>query len=96
MPISRDKVIAELNARKIGYSDDMEYKVLANLLNKARAKEIEKEEAKKKEIPTIPCGIRTINDHERRLCALEREVIPSLMESIESVNKDAGAKTKRD
>ena len=82
MPISRDKVVAELEVRKINYKSDMEYKELAALLEEAKAKEAEKKEP---EVPTIPCGVRTINDHEKRLFNLEQKVIPDLLKQIEEL-----------
>jgi len=83
MPISRDKVVAELEVRKINYKSDMEYKELAALLEEAKAKA--KEEM---EVPTIPCGVRTINDHEKRLFNLERKVIPELQKRIEELKNN--------
>ena len=77
MPISKDKVIAELNARQIGYSDEMEYPELVELLDRAKAAEKPPEEAKV-ELPIdyadVFCGLRTIHDLHRRITIIERKL----------------------
>jgi len=52
-------------------------------------KEKKKAEKPKLVVPDVPCGKETINDHEKRLCILEQQVIPDLLKRIEEL-KSAG------
>lgn len=79
MAIKRDKLIAELEARQIGYKDEMSDEELKVLLEKAKAKE--KKAGKphpdgpvSTDMAGVFCGIRTIHDHERRLRIIERKL----------------------
>jgi hypothetical protein len=75
MPKSKESVIAELDARKVGYSEDMEYKELVELLKEAEAKDVpEPKEEEPIDVSKAMCGLRTIQDHERRLQILERKI----------------------
>lgn len=70
---SREQIVAELDARKVGYSEDMSYAELAELLKKAQ------DEDKPKDAPidysNVRCGLSTIQDHERRIVMIERALI---------------------
>ena len=72
---SRESLIAELDARKIGYKDEMTYKEISDLLEKAR----EEAEKKMSEAPLhidysgVRCGLSTIHDLHRRITILERK-----------------------
>ena len=73
MPISREKVIEQLEALGIAYVDEMSYSELTALLGDAKP---EKAAAKEKalDIPVVKVGVTTINDHEQRITALERKL----------------------
>lgn len=75
---SREQILAELDARKIGYSDDMSYNELCEVLRKAQTEEVPvpKAEGPKAEEPidysNIRVGMETMQNHERRIVLLER------------------------
>jgi len=75
---SRESVIAELDARKTGYTDEMSYAELCELLKKAQ-------DAGKPEIPgevldepidysNVRVGQSTVEDLHRRVTLLERKL----------------------
>lgn len=75
---SRESLIAELDARKIAYSDEMKDKELAALLEKAREAE---QEAGANAMPPVntdmagvKCGLATVQDHELRIRKLEQKL----------------------
>jgi len=78
MPRSRESVITDLEAKKIKYVDEMSYSELVELLAPPVAKvekPVEPKVPKKAlEIPAVMVGLRTINDHERRITMLERKL----------------------
>ena len=66
---TKEQVIAELDARQISYNENMSYSELLTLLPKEEAKPVEE---KPLDIPEVTLGVTTINDHERRICIIER------------------------
>ena len=77
MPISKDKLIAELEVRKINYGTEMEYKELKDILDEALAAEKPPEVAKV-ELPIdyagVFCGLSTIHNLHRRITIIERKL----------------------
>jgi hypothetical protein len=83
---SREQIIAELDARKVGYGTDMSYNELVELLNQARqvAREQIEEQVPKEFLGPKPeepidysgilCGLSTIQDLHRRITLLERKM----------------------
>lgn len=78
--MSTESIKAELDARKIGYSDEMSYKELGELLKKAKDEEAGAEAAEAMEplntdMADVKCGVSTIQDHEMRLRVIERQLV---------------------
>jgi len=72
---SKESIIAELDARKIGYSEDMSYNELSELLKQAQAKDAPEPKPEEPiDVSKAMCGLRTIQDHERRIVLLERRL----------------------
>jgi len=71
---SKESIIAELEGRKIGYSEDMSYNELSELLKEAQAKDEPKKVEEPIDVSKAMCGLRTIQDHERRLILVERRL----------------------
>lgn len=74
---SKEQIIAELDDRKIGYSDEMSYAELCELLKQARDADgqdtvVEPEEPI--DYSKIRCGLSTIQDLHRRVTILERKL----------------------
>jgi hypothetical protein len=67
--MSREKIEAELDLLQVPHSDEMSYEEIWELY---------KEKSKKPEpvieVPEVPLGLSTINDHEYRLRSLEARV----------------------
>ncbi len=78
MKMSRDKIIAELEILKVGYSEEMTTKELTDLLKKAKAEAKAKEEEEKLDADIdytgVKCGLATIQDLHRRLTICERKL----------------------
>ena len=77
--MSKESILAELDARKVGYSEEMPYNELVKLYKKVIDEE-KAEEQKKVEQPEaidytgVLCGISTIHDLHRRVTLLERKI----------------------
>lgn len=71
---SKESIIAELDAKKIGYSDDMSYGDLIGLLKPEEvvAKPVVKEEPI--DYSNVRCGLSTIQDLHRRVTLLEQKL----------------------
>jgi len=76
---SRESILAELDARKIGYSEEMSYRELCELLKQAQAED-EAEEPKEAAAPLnidysgVRVGLSTIQDLHRRLTIVEHRL----------------------
>jgi hypothetical protein len=72
---TNEVIKSELEALNIGYDDDMTNKELQGLLDKATDAPEKEVKAKKKapvaQAPEVTNGVGTINDHEKRIFALE-------------------------
>ena len=74
---SKESVIAELEARKVGYSEDMSYNELYELLKSEQAKDVPKpkpEASPEIDYSNIRCGLSTIQELHRRVTLLERKL----------------------
>ena len=82
---SREKIIAELDARKLGYDEKMTDEQLGELLEKEKQAEKDAEKAsavkgKKKNEPLnieytgVRCGLSTIHDLHKRLFIVEKKL----------------------
>ena len=72
---SKESIIAELDARKIGYSEDMDYKELNELLKKAQAKDAPEPKPEEPiDYTDILGGLSTIHGLHRRLTIVERRL----------------------
>ena len=79
-------MISELNARKIGYEDSMSNRKLSELLGQVNAKEeAEEKDAKKTaerkpeepldmDLAGVACGLKTTQNHERRIRIIEHKL----------------------
>lgn len=66
---------SELEALNIGYDDDMDNKELQALLDEATDAPDEQPEAKPAaQAPEVNLGVGTINDHEKRIFAIEQKL----------------------
>lgn len=72
---SRESIVAELDARKVGYTDEMSYNELNELLKKAQDEQKVKEKPQAIDYSNVRCGLSTIHDHEKRIVMIERELI---------------------
>lgn len=70
--MSKEQVIAQLEILKISYDDKMSYAELLVLLPEEKSAEVPKEPDLV--IPQVPLGVGTINDHEYRLCVIEKKL----------------------
>ncbi len=70
---SRESVISELDARKIGYDEKMNYMELLDILNEAKAKK-KAEEPLNIDYAGVRCGQSTINNLHARICIIERKL----------------------
>ena len=74
MPRSRESVLAELDARQVGYNEDMSYAELCELLKQAEAKEAEAAKPLAIDYTGVRCGVSTIHDLHRRLSIVEHKL----------------------
>lgn len=70
---TNEVIIGELEALNVGYEDDMTNKELQALLDKATdAPEVEQDAEPEAQAQEVSLGVATINDHEKRIFALEK------------------------
>ena len=77
--LKKEELIEQLKAAGIEASDDEDYWDLCKKYDDYQAgiKPEEKEEKPKEKplvVPVVPCGVSTINDHEKRICQIERKL----------------------
>uniref|UniRef100_A0A6M3KC75 Uncharacterized protein n=1 Tax=viral metagenome TaxID=1070528 RepID=A0A6M3KC75_9ZZZZ len=72
---SKESIIAELDARKVGYSEDMSYNELNELLKEAQAKDVPEPKPTVIDYSGVRCGLSTIQELWRRVTILERNQI---------------------
>ena len=69
---TNEAIKAELEVLNVAYDDDMTNKELQDLLDKATGAPEVKQEAPAAQAPEVTMGVGTINDHEKRIFALEQ------------------------
>jgi hypothetical protein len=68
---SRERIIFDLNERKINFNDEMTDDQLAELLKSADEKNKPPQPI---DYSGVKCGLDTIQDHERRIVMIERNL----------------------
>lgn len=69
---TNEVIKSELEALGIGYDDDMANDVLRALLDKATKAPVEAKKKAPAQAKEVALGVGTINDHEKRIFALEQ------------------------
>ena len=70
---TNEVIKSELEALNVGYDDDMANDALRALLDKATKAPVEAKKKAPVQAKEVALGVGTINDHEKRIFALEQE-----------------------